>query len=372
MKKKQELPISLQSYACSLWKLLVTGASQRILQKYHEQHLQLIDLLSKKVRTNQLKSADRFAWKMIQEIDVLRDGIILEDASYWKDSFPWQKAYKQFHTEIANAVKNQENQQQLLHRWKSQVPQWLLEKGTPQVYIQYSDKTVQAIRGFLFFFQEENFVKVCSNLESMQQFSWKKETTVEFIQTYHTWKLQYTKQEQQLALDHALATVDISILESIFHEIHTNEKQNHLLLFLHSPAFLKLKKSFHQPIFEEKPERGIFINLPELVHRIQKQWFPDMETMPTVCWIKKFTTRKVAHYHIVRDEIAFSLIFDSPDINIVLLEYLAYHELLHRELGNIVKNGKHYSHTQEFKRREKLFPNWEKYEKELSLYLRAT
>lgn len=115
--------------------------------------------------------------------------------------------------------------------------------------------------------------------------------------------------------------------------------------------------------------RGVYQDLREIVGRVKDIWFPEMEDMPNVCWLKQFTTRKLAHYHFTRDEIAFSLIFDFPDTPAEILSYLAYHELLHRQLGAKRVNGRRYSHTSEFKDHEHLFPNWRDMDKQIARYM---
>lgn len=115
--------------------------------------------------------------------------------------------------------------------------------------------------------------------------------------------------------------------------------------------------------------QGVYQNLDQIVAQVQRIWFGDMKTLPRVKWLKHFSVRKLAHYAYQRDEIAFSLIFDSPDAPAEILSYLAYHELLHRQVGAEKKNGRHYHHTTHFKKQEKLFPNWKSIEERIARYI---
>ncbi len=117
---------------------------------------------------------------------------------------------------------------------------------------------------------------------------------------------------------------------------------------------------------------GIYINLDEVVHNVQKIWFPEMENPPAMVWLKRFSTRKLAHYSYKLDEIAFSLIFDSIDAPAEIVSYLAYHELLHRSLGARTVNGRRYAHTGEFKDHEHLFPNWRTIDEQINHYILKT
>ncbi|NQU64754.1 MAG: hypothetical protein HQ517_10820 [SAR324 cluster bacterium] len=131
---------------------------------------------------------------------------------------------------------------------------------------------------------------------------------------------------------------------------------------------------FSKLITDPSPQasQGIYLNLEDVVVNVQKIWFPEMETAPKIAWLKHFSTRKLAHYSYKKDEIAFSLIFDSLDAPAEIVSYLAYHELLHRQLGAKKVNGRHYSHTIEFKAHEHLFPNWRSIDKQLNHYILNT
>ncbi len=117
---------------------------------------------------------------------------------------------------------------------------------------------------------------------------------------------------------------------------------------------------------------GVYQNLEEIVRQVQSIWFSEMKGPPKVIWLKHFSTRKLAHYSFSNDEIAFSLIFDSPDAPPEILSYLAYHELLHRQVGSHEVNGRRYAHTPEFKNHEQLFPNWQQMDKQIADYILNT
>lgn len=117
---------------------------------------------------------------------------------------------------------------------------------------------------------------------------------------------------------------------------------------------------------------GIHQNLADVVNQVQSIWFPEMENLPKICWLKHFSTRKLAHYATNKDEIAFSLIFDFLEVPAEILSYLAYHELLHRQLGIQQMNKRRYAHTMEFKSQEHLFPNWRDIDKKISDYILKT
>jgi predicted metal-dependent hydrolase len=123
---------------------------------------------------------------------------------------------------------------------------------------------------------------------------------------------------------------------------------------------------------KNKTDPGVYQNLTEIIGKVQAIWFPQMADLPNLAWLKHFSTRKLAHYAKTRDEIAFSLVFDSADAPPEILNYLAYHELLHRQVGSRLVNGRRYHHTGEFRNQEQLFPNWRDIESGISYYLAHT
>ncbi|MCG8339280.1 MAG: hypothetical protein MJE63_32640 [Proteobacteria bacterium] len=136
-----------------------------------------------------------------------------------------------------------------------------------------------------------------------------------------------------------------------------------------SPKFIENKEGSKQVGIYSM---GVYQDLTKIVHQVQSIWFPEMKDLPNVVWLKHFSTRKLAHYAKNKDEIAFSLIFDSAETPPEILNYLAYHELLHRQVGSKVVNGRRYHHTGEFKTKEQLFPNWRDIEDQIGKYISNT
>lgn len=146
--------------------------------------------------------------------------------------------------------------------------------------------------------------------------------------------------------------------------------------FLREINILSLDFSEDRPEYNKRsvvsPGQGIYVNLDDVVGNVQRIWFPEMNDPPAVVWLKRFSTRKLAHYSYRLDEIAFSLIFDAIDAPAEIVSYLAYHELLHRRMGARIINGRRFAHTGEFKDQEHLFPNWRSIDTQINHYIHNT
>ncbi len=85
--------------------------------------------------------------------------------------------------------------------------------------------------------------------------------------------------------------------------------------------------------------------------RMNKEYFHDYLETPNL----RFGTRsfsKLGSYEYLSNTITISTILKGAD---ELLDYVMYHEMLHKSLGYIKKGNRNHHHTPEFRRREKMF-----------------
>jgi hypothetical protein len=107
--------------------------------------------------------------------------------------------------------------------------------------------------------------------------------------------------------------------------------------------------------------------LEQSFHRVNNQFFGDSIEQPNLQW-GQHSFRKLASYNFHNDTITVSTIFeDSRD---EVLDYLMYHELLHKYHKFKNKGGRSAFHTREFKEAEELYPYQKEIEKELTQIIR--
>ncbi|MEA3349379.1 MAG: hypothetical protein U9Q82_02015 [Chloroflexota bacterium] len=61
-----------------------------------------------------------------------------------------------------------------------------------------------------------------------------------------------------------------------------------------------------------------------------------------------------------------SISLDDSDVPTYLIDFIMYHELLHKKIGQKIINGRIYSHTSEFRAAESEFHHYEKAETALN------
>ena len=103
--------------------------------------------------------------------------------------------------------------------------------------------------------------------------------------------------------------------------------------------------------------------LKESFDRVNDKYFYGMVTMPNLIWGNE-TVRKLGSYDYGTDTISISKVLADDS---EALDYVMHHEMLHKKLKFYTKSNKSYSHTSEFKKKEKEFENHEEIEKRLGV-----
>ncbi|MBS3123588.1 hypothetical protein J4437_03045 [Candidatus Woesearchaeota archaeon] len=147
--------------------------------------------------------------------------------------------------------------------------------------------------------------------------------------------------------------IKIGLVQSLLNKIFKAKKQtrniemyNHFIKNI--PSFTPKVKN--DPILEES-----FI-------RVNWRFFNNSLEQPNLQWgLAAF--HKLASYNFHEDAVTVSSIF--KDCKEDVLDYLMYHELLHKELQFKHKNGRSAFHTKEFREREKQFLGFESIDREI-------
>ena len=101
--------------------------------------------------------------------------------------------------------------------------------------------------------------------------------------------------------------------------------------------------------------------------RVNQQFLSNSVEKPNLTWGQD-SFRKLASYNFHTDTVVVSTVFrDAPP---EILDYLMYHELLHKYHKFKHNYGRSSFHTRAFKEDEKLYPNHEKIEKEIETIIK--
>jgi hypothetical protein len=104
---------------------------------------------------------------------------------------------------------------------------------------------------------------------------------------------------------------------------------------------------------------GAFHDLAASFDRVNAAYFAGQMPRPRITWSRTFTTRKFGHYDHVRDWVMISSSLDRPDVPAFVVDYLMFHELLHKKHGVRWVNGRGHAHTSAFNEDERRFPQYD-------------
>jgi len=128
---------------------------------------------------------------------------------------------------------------------------------------------------------------------------------------------------------------------------------------------LDLYDSFIKQIPKYSKVTKIDPTIKESFDRMNKMYFNGFLDTPNLVWGRE-SFAKLGTYEYTSDTITISKVLVGEGM---LLDFVVYHEMLHKALNYKSKNGRNYHHTPEFRRREKLFYESDA-EKKLTYFLR--
>lgn len=101
--------------------------------------------------------------------------------------------------------------------------------------------------------------------------------------------------------------------------------------------------------------RGAVYDLNESFSRVNQQYFSGEMVRPRLRWSGVITLRKMGHYQATRDTVMIASTLDHADVPEWVIDFVMYHELLHKKHGAKLVNGRRFVHTTAFRNDEQLF-----------------
>jgi hypothetical protein len=134
-----------------------------------------------------------------------------------------------------------------------------------------------------------------------------------------------------------------------------------------STSEMKLYESFMKGLSKYAKKHDFDPQLEESYKRINERLFEGNIEKPNLVFASE-SFHKLGSYEYSTDTIYMSTIFkDLPDSEQKFLDYVMYHELLHKKHTFKIKNGRHQAHTTAFRHDERKFGMLES---ELNTWLR--
>lgn len=106
--------------------------------------------------------------------------------------------------------------------------------------------------------------------------------------------------------------------------------------------------------------------LKESFCRVNAQFFSNLLEMPNLTWGQD-SSRKLACYNFHNDTITVSTLFKETPPRI--LDFLLYHEMLHKQFQFKHTGSRHSYHSSEFREAEREYPSFETIDKEIHRFI---
>ncbi len=137
-------------------------------------------------------------------------------------------------------------------------------------------------------------------------------------------------------------------------------KNNHLLKgYSKSQEYRKISLALQgDNHVNQITQQGRNYDLDEIFKIINQKYFKGILDRPRLTWSPRRSRRRLGYYHPESDAITISRSLDDMSVEPLLIEYILFHEMLHKAMGIRESNGRRYAHTREFKKAEKKFKGY--------------
>ena len=105
--------------------------------------------------------------------------------------------------------------------------------------------------------------------------------------------------------------------------------------------------------------RGKQVDLGQVFEKVNREYFRGQLEQPQLSWSVKRSYRRLGTYSAQLDQVTVSRTLDNMVIPSYVIEYIMFHELLHKKVGVQRANSGKRNHTKAFKELEKQFEYYE-------------
>ncbi len=105
--------------------------------------------------------------------------------------------------------------------------------------------------------------------------------------------------------------------------------------------------------------RGLHHDLADSFDRVNAGYFQGKMARPHLVWSRSFAIRKLGHYERATDTVLVNVLLDKKTVPGYAIDYIVYHELLHKHLGVKWKRSRMAAHTREFAAMERRFQQYD-------------
>ena len=129
--------------------------------------------------------------------------------------------------------------------------------------------------------------------------------------------------------------------------------------YARSERFLQICNQSHAaPKVTKNLTRGSIHDLAALFEKINQSYFAGDMDKPAIAWSPRKTKHRFGSYNFEKDQILISKTLDQKNVPSFVVEFVLYHEMLHRKLGFRQTEHRKIAHTAEFRLQEHQFAQY--------------
>jgi predicted metal-dependent hydrolase len=91
---------------------------------------------------------------------------------------------------------------------------------------------------------------------------------------------------------------------------------------------------------------------------VNREYFNGKIQQPHLVWNNRVTKRKFGHYQWDTDTVMVSRSLDDPRVPEFVVDFVIYHELLHKKRGSVLVNQRRVVHSKSFREEESCFARY--------------
>ncbi len=190
-----------------------------------------------------------------------------------------------------------------------------------------------------------------------------KRVNIELTNMAGLYRFRNNPKEIQLQLSEGFIAADESVFTALAHVIRfgkSAETTQVISQFSCSEEFSEILLAMDLLVGEmADASQGHVYNLDHIFDRVNRSYFQETLSKPQLVWSQAFTQRKYGHYEPSRDRVVLSCTLDDQRVPSKVVEFVMYHELLHKHQGETWVNGRQRVHTPVFRREERKFKHYD-------------
>jgi len=192
---------------------------------------------------------------------------------------------------------------------------------------------------------------------------------IRFFNCKYTYSIHHNSQSVHAILHEGFIFAPDSVFTEIVKTLKKNTSAKNNLVIKAFIATRPFQNCYTQLNPSLKPKKihiqGAFHDLNASFERVNQKYFNNKLEKPTLTWSARRTYRTMGCYDVTRDILTVSRSLDHQTVSLHTLDFIMYHELLHKYFGTKSVNGRHISHSARFREAEKSFEHFQQAAQEL-------